>query len=187
MKHILTLLFTIYAAATFAAPPEKSVKATVINAVEYRYIGLTPGETAGGVTTVGSSGETLLGVSAMHRLCANAFGEGARAANIQEAYFRDDTDTRLAWLAPSGSIQIVEVASSQFAAVDSATGLILGNSKASEFLAIQGAYCFQYVRSKSLFAAPVSSSNGLVNLAGCDNVLAVACSVPTQIPADNAP
>lgn len=183
MKLAIALLLTSHAAATFAGPPANTVKATAINVVEYRYVGLTQGETDGRVTTVGRSGENLAGVAAMHRLCAKEFGKEARAANIQEAYFRNDTDLRSAWLAPSSAaMQIVEVAPSQFAAVDSATGLILGNSGESEFSAIQGAYCLQYVRgANSPYAAPTSARDGLVDLSSCDNVLPVACSIPTRI------
>ena len=155
--------------------------------IEWRYIGLTQTEDDGEFQYGG-----LEGVGAMNKACAAEFGPSARAASIQEAFFRDDgaVDTRRGWVAPSGPMIVARYASGgdpqggPFVAKDAATGINVGQSSITDERALTVAYCIHY-GSITLFD-PLDSvsvtSNGRIFSEGCDSVLPVACSAPVSVP-----
>ncbi len=191
MRHLTIAVTALYAIATYAGDkdvivtnePSAAVPVSVQNAptiVEYRYVGLT---------TVQDSGlfelDGLFGIAAMHKACANEY-PGSRAASIPEAYFRNDSDTRAAWLVPQGPMIVTTnspIATSPYSAVDAITGISVGfvaGSGECETCALAFAYCSQYTSNTG--RGPISLGDGRVEDIVCSSTLPVACSAPVAVP-----
>jgi len=190
MRHLIIAVTALYGIASYAADkdvlvinePASPVPVVVQNTpmiVEYRYVGLTTVEDAGLFAFGG-----LFGIAAMNKACASEF-PGSRAASINEAYFRDDTDTRLAWVVPQGPMIAatnLPIATSPFSAVDAITGTLVGfvpGSGDCEACVLAFAYCSQYTSEAG--RGPVSTGDGRVVEGNCSFVLPVACSAPVAI------
>ncbi len=194
MKRLIATMIAVYSSSVFAQTATESVKAYEHNIIEYRFVGLTPETTDGEIRFGDSSGIQIKGVAAMHRLCQKSYGNEARAATIQEAYFRNekDKDSRSGWVAPSGPILVLESGDGSFIPMDASTGNDVGR-RSSATVAMRFAYCGQYTHgiedtNDPVWYGPVSSGGnfadkGTIYLSACDTEHAVACSIPVRITA----
>jgi len=154
--------------------------------VEYRYVGLASADPTDGRIEVAGSNTSLIGFAAMNKLCADDYGPAARVATINEAFFRDDSDQRDAWVVADGvDVYVSEFTSgnpSKWAPVASSTGIRIGPIGAIPFGLIQASQCFQYTQDSASFEGPVTRASGEIFIVGCDTIHPVACSAPTVIP-----
>ena len=158
-------------------PTEVVVQATN-TIVEYRFVGVTVEERDG---SFGYGG--LVGVSALHKLCADEFGPGARASTISESQFRGDDGAGQAWLAPGNTPMVIAATGpATWAPHDAVTGDRVGNSFSSGSAALGSAYCNSYSSASSNNSAPVSQSGAPVVPGTCNSNRPVACSAPVDIP-----
>jgi hypothetical protein len=153
--------------------------------VEYRYVGLTSADpTSGRVTALGNSNTSLIGFAAMNKLCAEDYGPAARAATINEAFFRNDLDISDAWVVADGvdvyAIEFtVEGVPKKWAAVASSNGVSLGLPVGNPYSAIRFSQCGQYTTDGLSMQGSITRQHGQIGVATCDTILPVACSAPT--------
>lgn len=154
--------------------------------MEYRYVGLTTAVTDGTVNTTGDGGFELFGYAAMNKLCADEFGDSARVATVEEALFRDDSDSREGWVAPGHTTVLVTI-ENRYVPVHTGVlhnGVAVGKTTTTpEFAQLEAACSGYRTIEQASQTGPISMPFGGINLAVCNTDHRVACAAPVSIPA----
>ena len=152
--------------------------------VEYRYIGATAATTDGSAKATTPSGGDLVGVAALHRMCAIEYGEGhpgVRAATQLEASLATaQLPEAAAWVVATDLSAIYSEIFDNFVAVDLSTGRRAGDDtgKGDAWLAVEKANCAGYTEGLTQNAGPALHDDGFLYPSACSFEHGVACAAP---------
>ncbi len=167
--------------------PDGSVQTTAAAApgtiTEYRIVGATTATTSGSVVTTDSTGFGVSGYSAMNMLCANEFGNGARAAFSNEQLAPELAPNNIlgGWTRPTNTTILynpdAEV-NSKWAAYDTSSG-VRGVDQGADG-AVFNLNC-DYFNSTLGWGIFHSVSFGRFEPRACANEYHVLCSAPVAV------